>query len=455
MVEHKLKKGYDIQLAGTAVKLRSPVEKPKQYALQPPDFLGIKPKLLVKVGDKVKIGTPLFIDKQIPDYNFVSPASGEVIEINRGERRAIQEVVVKDDGEDQYEVFEQYDEKNVANASREDLIKIMMAGGVWQYLRQRPFSKIANPSAVPRDIFVAGMDTAPMATDMTMVMENQEDYFRLGLKVLGKLTEGQVFLSVDGRAEKLPKAFENLDGVEIHKFKGPHPSGHTSVHIAHIKPLNVGEIVWYAFAQDVAAIGKFFTYGRFPVERVISVAGSSIKPDSRRYFDTRVGVQVQALVSEGDLLDHSVRYISGNVLSGRKIFENGYLGFYNNLLSVIPESSQRDLFGWLTPGYKDESFSRTFLSRYIRSDEYVKDTRIHGGKRAFVQTGEYEKMLPLDIYPAYLVKAIMAGEIEDMIGMGLLEVAVEDFALCTYICPSKIDFGYWVHQGLTMLENEG
>ncbi len=455
MVKHKLKKGYDIKLSGTAVKLRSPVETPEKYAVQPPDFLGVKPKLLVKEGDKVKIGTPLFIDKQIPEYNFVSPASGEVIEINRGERRAIQEVVVKDDGEDLYETFETYDTAKIDGAGRDDLIKMMMQGGVWPYLRQRPFSKIADPKAMPRDIFITGMDTAPLATDIGIVMDNQDEFFKLGTRVLKALTEGKVYLSIDGQKDQMPKAFEGLDDVEIHQFIGPHPAGNVSVHIAHIKPLNVGEVVWFAHAQDVAAIGKFFKYGRFPVERVVSVAGSSIKPDSRKYFDTRVGVPVHSLIKENELLDHSVRYISGDVLSGRKIFENGYIGFYSNLLTVIPENNQRDLFGWLTPGLKAESFSRTFLSKYIPSEEYVKDTRIHGGKRAFFQTGDYEKMLPLDIYPVHLVKAIMAGEIEDMIGLGLLELAVEDFALCTYICPSKIDFGYWIHQGLSTLEQEG
>ncbi len=454
MIQHKLKKGYDIKLAGTAVKLRSPVEKPKQFALQPPDFLGIKPKLLVKVGDKVKIGTPLFIDKQHPEYNFVSPACGEVQEITRGERRAVQEVIINDDGTDEYEVYDSIDAEGIPGSDRAELIQEMMKGGVWPFLRQRPFSKIADPTASPRDIFISGMNTAPLATDMVMIMENEEENFKIGTRVLKRLTEGTVYLAVDGNAEKLPKAFENLEDVEIHSFSGPHPAGNTSVHIAHIKPLNSGEIVWYMNAQDVAALGKFFRFGRFPVERVVSVAGSSVKPEARKYYDARIGVPVQSLITEGDLVDPSVRFLSGNVLSGRKIFENGYLGFYHNLLTVIPENKQRDLFGWLTPGLKDESYSRTFLSRLFRSDEYVKDTRLHGGKRAFIQTGEYEQMMPMDIYPAHLVKAIMAEEIEDMIGLGLLEVAVEDFALCTYICPSKIDFGYYIHQGLSVLERE-
>jgi len=455
MVEHKLKNGYDIKLAGTPAKFRAPVEKPKQLAMQPPDFPGIKPRLQVDIGEKVKIGTPLFIDKLKSGVNFVSPANGEVVELNRGERRAIQEVVVKLDNDDEYETFDTYDSKKIASVNREELIEKMMKFGMWPYLRQRPFSKIADNKVIPRDIFVCGMDTSPMAPDMKMLLDGQDEYFELGLKVLNKLTDGKVYLSVDGNGNEIPDVFGKVDDVEMHKFIGPHPVGNISVHIHHIKPVNMGEVIWYTYAPHVALIGKFFQYGRFPVERVVAVCGSSVQEDSRQYYDTRLGIPVQSLVNESMLTDDHVRYISGNIMSGRKLYENGYLGYYDSQLTVIPESRKRDLFGWLTPGIKDESYSRTFLSRFFRSNEYVKDTRIHGGPRAFVQTGEYEAVMPMDIYPSHLVKAIMAGEIEDMIGLGLLEVDEEDFALCSYICPSKIDFGYHIREGLDVLEKEG
>ena len=455
MTEHKLKKGYDIKLTGKADKLRSPLDLPNQVAVQPPDFPGIKPRMLVEVGDKVKIGTPVFIDKQRPEIMFVSPANGEVIEINRGERRAVQEVVVRIEGGDSYELHSEYDNKKVESASREDLIGMMVKGGMWPYMRQRPFSKIADPKVQPRDIFVSGMDTAPLAADMRMLLDNQDEYFQLGMKILSKLTAGKVYLSVDGKAEQLPEAFKNVQDAEVHKFSGPHPAGNVSVQIHHIKPLNMGEHIWYIYAHHVALLGKFFRHGRFPVERTVVVTGSSVISDNRKYFDTRLGIPVQLLVNEGMLEDEHVRYISGNILSGRKLFETGYLGFYDSQLTVVPENLSRNLFGWLTPGLKDESYSRLFLSGLIKSDSYVKDTRLHGGKRAFFQTGDYERVLPMDIYPQHLVKAIMAEEIEDMIGLGLLEVDEEDFALCTYICPSKIDFGFHIRKGLDILESAG
>jgi Na+-transporting NADH:ubiquinone oxidoreductase subunit A len=241
----------------------------------------------------------------------------------------------------------------------------------------------------------------------------------------------------------------------VHSFKGKHPAGNVSVHIHHIAPINIGDIVWYIYAADVVVIGKLFLSGVYPVDRIVAVAGSSAKEEIRKYYKTRVGTKVQSLANEGNMIDDHVRYISGNVMAGRKLTENGYLGFYDRTLTVIPDSRDRMLFGWLTPGLKDESFSRMFLSKLLPRKEYVKNTLIHGGKRAFIQTGEYEKVLPMDILPMHLVKSIMAEEIEDMLALGLLEVDEEDFALCSYICPSKIHFGTYIRQGLDVLEKEG
>jgi len=243
--------------------------------------------------------------------------------------------------------------------------------------------------------------------------------------------------------------------VETHSFTGPHPAGNISVHIYHIKPTKVGDTVWYIYAPDVAVVGQLFMEGKYPLERIVAVAGSSVNEDARKYYHTWVGASVQSLITEGQLQDEDVRYITGNVMQGRIIKAGGYLGFYSRLLTVIPENRNRDLFGWLTPGLNDESHSRLFLSKLIPKKKFTKDTRLHGGHRAFIQTGEYENMVPMDIYPMHLVKSIMAEEIEDMIGLGLLEVDEEDFALCSYICPSKIDFGTYIRKGLDILEREG
>jgi len=455
MIKHKLKKGYDIRLAGVTEKLVVPAERPKRLAMQPPDFPGIKPKLDVEVGTKVKIGTPLFHDKQFPEVKFVSPASGQVAEINRGERRAIMEVVVEDDGNDQYEFFSTHTEDQIKALSGEAIIQKLQEGGLWPYLRQRPFSRIARTAAKPRDIFINAMDTAPLAPDLNYLMREEEENFQTGIGILSKLTEGKVFLSVSGNGESLAPAFEKAGGVELHSFRGPHPAGNTSVHVYHIKPMKTGDVIWYISAPHVALIGKFFKEGRFPVERIIAVSGSSLTRDARKYFETRIGMSISTLIPKDLILDEDFRVISGNVMRGRAIEYKGYMGYYDYQVTVIPDTNERILFGWLTPGLKDESYSRTFLSKLLPRPEYVKDTRMNGGKRAFFQTGEYEKMLPMDIYPSHLVKSIMAEEIEDMIGLGLLEVDEEDFALCTYICPSKIDFGAYVRQGLDILEKEG
>lgn len=455
MSTHKLKKGYEIKLAGKTEKVIINAEKPKLLASQPPDYLGHKPKLDVDIGSAVKIGSPLFHDKQNPDIKFHSPASGKVVQVNRGERRAILEVVVESDGKDDAIDFGKHTNSELVALSPEDIKKKLLSGGVWPVIKQRPFSKIANPVETPRDIFVGAMDTAPLAADREFLLQDEEENFAAGLKILEKLTEGTVYLTIDASKTEHVPAIANAKGVEIHAFKGKHPAGNISVHIHHIKPINMGEIVWYVNAVDVALIGKFFLEGKFPVERIVAVAGSSVKPEARKYYRTWLGASIQTIINESTLDDDVIRVISGDVMSGRKINENGYIGFYGRTITVIPDSKRREFFGWLTPGLKDESFSRLFLSKIFPPKEYVVDTRIHGGKRAFIQTGDYEKVMPMDIYPSHLVKSIMAGEIEDMIALGLLEVDEEDFALCSYICPSKIDFGAHIRSGLDVLEKEG
>ena len=455
MIKHKLKRGYDIRLAGKAEKVLVESKDSKYYASQPFDFLGLKPRLEIEEGTQVKIGSPLYYNKERPEIKFVSPASGKVTEISRGERRKIVEVIIESDGTNRAIDFGRYDEKDLDNLSAGEIKEKLLAGGLWPLIRQRPFSKIANPSLTPRDIFITGMDTAPIVADPEFILQGEEKYFNAGLTLVKKLTEGKTYLTLNGDKETHLPFLANASGVEIHEFSGKHPAGNLSVHIHHIAPIKVGDIVWYVNAVDLPLIGKFFLTGIYPTERIICVTGSAVKPEARKYYKARVGVKVQALINEDNLTQQFVRVITGNVLRGRKIPESGFVGFYNRTVTVIPENKDRILFGWLTPGLKEESFSRTFLSKYFPRKEYIKDTRINGGKRAFIQTGDYEKVLPMDIYPVYLVKSIMAGEIEDMIALGLLEVDDEDFALCTYICPSKIDFGEYIRRGLDVLEKEG
>jgi Na+-transporting NADH:ubiquinone oxidoreductase subunit A len=455
MIEHHLKKGYTIKLAGKARPEIAETKMPKLFALQPNKFPGIKPKLDIDVGDEVKIGTVLFHDKKQPDVKFVSPACGKIKEINRGERRTLLEIVIERDGKDESIDFGAKTKEEIQNLKVEEIKKMLLDGGVWPYLRQRPFAKIANPNEKPRDIFISAMDSAPLAPEQKILLKGTEEYLQMGIDILNKLTDGNVYLSVDGNDTELYPMYDNLYGVEKHSFFGKHPIGNLSVHIHHIAPINVGDVVWTVNAVDLVEIGKFLLSGKFPTERIIAVCGSSVKEESRKYYKTWLGANIQSLITEGDLNEVDVRYISSNVLTGRKIPENGYISFKHRSITVIPEGRDREFFGWLTPGLKQESFSRTFLSNYIPSKEYIKDTMVHGGKRAFIQTGDYEKMLPMDILPAHLVKSIIAEDIEEMLALGLLEVDAEDFALCSYICPSKIDFGEYILKGLQMLEKEG
>lgn len=455
MIDHHLKKGYTIKLAGKARPEIAETKKPKLFALQPNKFPGVKPKLDVNIGDDVKIGTTLFHDKKQPQVKFVSPACGKIKEIVRGERRTLLEIVVELDGKEKAIEFGTKTREEIQGLDLAEIKKNLLEGGVWPYLRQRPFAKIANPESKPRDIFINAMDTAPLAPEQRILLKDSEEYLQMGIDVLNKFTNGNVYLSVDGNEEELYPMFNNLYGVERHRFFGKHPVGNVSVHIHHIAPINVGEIVWTIDAVDLIEIGKFMLTGKFPTDRIIAVAGSSVKEESRKYYKTWLGANIQSLITEGDLNEVDVRYISSNVLTGRKVPENGYISFKHRLITVIPEGRDRELFGWFAPGLKQESFSRTFLSKFFPQKEYVKNTQIHGGKRAFIQTGSYEKMVPMDILPAHLAKSIIAEDIEEMIALGLLEVAPEDFALCTYICPSKIDFGEYIQQGLEILEKEG
>ncbi|MGD9899591.1 MAG: Na(+)-translocating NADH-quinone reductase subunit A [Calditrichaceae bacterium] len=454
MAEFKLKKGYEIKIAGKSELTLNELPEPDLVALQPNEFRGIKARLMVEAGDDVKIGTVLFADKANPDLKFVSPVSGKVAQINRGERRMLLEVVIENDHKNTPEAFEKWTASDVKKLSREQVVAHLLNSGMWPYLRQRPFNKIANHRDTPRDIFVSAMDTAPLAADPSFLLQGEEEHFQVGLDLLGKLTDGKVYLSLDGRKKSQIPAFEKAAGVEKNTFSGPHPAGNVGVHIHHIKPIRSGDVIWYVQPYIVALIGKLFTTGVFPSERIVATAGSSI--DKRSYYKTILGAPVTALVPEGSVVDKEVRFLLGNVLTGRKISPAGYVGFYDNLITVIPEGDKkRRLMGWFFPGSDMLSYSKSFLSSWLPSKEFVLDTKVFGGKRAFIQSGDYEKFLPMDILPVHLAKSIMAEDFVEMEGLGILECDEEDLALCSYICPSKTDFGEILRKGLDFMEREG
>ena len=456
MGEYKLRKGYDIKVAGAAEKTVIELDSPKKVAVTPNEFRGIKVKLNVKPGDTVKIGTVLFEDKTLPDLKFVSPVSGKVLEINRGERRALMEIVVENDLKNEKETVGIWKKDDLKKMDANKIKESLLQGGMWPHVIQRPFSKIANPNDTPRDIFISGMDTAPLAADPNLIMDGMKDYFQTGLDILVKLTGGSIHLSLDLKNKSNAKAFADATGVEKHYFRGPHPTGNVGVQIHHINALKRGEIVWTIKPFAVALIGKFFIEGFFQAERIVATAGSSLT--KRNYFKTITGTPVSMLIPESEVIDDEARYISGNILSGRKITPAGYVSYYDNLISVIPEGTRkRKLLGYFRPGFKTPSYSNTYLSKFLMTarKDYVLDTKIHGGKRAFVATGDYESVMPMDIYPVYLAKSILVDDIEEMEGLGILELDEEDVALCSYICLSKTNFGHLLRHGLNFIEKEG
>jgi Na+-transporting NADH:ubiquinone oxidoreductase subunit A len=442
----KLRKGLDIRMKGKADNILIPEERPGKYGLKPVDFPGLVPKMSVRPGDKVKAGSPLFYDKQRPAVIFTSPVSGVVQEVVRGEKRKILEVVVEAEG-DLYEDFGKADPEAL---DREAVKEKILAAGLWPAIRQRPYNIVANPEDSPKSIFVSGFDSAPLAADYDFIIEQlpEEDY-STGLKVLKSLTDGKVHLGLSSKT--VSETLKKSSGVEIHYFSGPHPAGNVGVQIHHIDPVNKGEAVWYVNLQDVVTLGRLFNKGEYRPERIIAVAGAEVnKP---RYHRTRTGAEISTIIKD-NIAGDNVRYISGNVLTGTAVKPVGFLGFYDSTLTVITEGNYYEFFGWIMPGLNKFSFSRTFLTWLMPGRKYSLDTNMHGGDRAFVVTGYYEKVLPMDIYPMHLLKAILAEDIDRMEQLGIYEVAAEDFALCEFICPSKVEVQSIIRKGLDMMVRE-
>lgn len=442
----KLKKGLDLRLKGHAEKILNPEVQSLRYAVKPVDFPGLTPKLNVRVGDKVKAGSPLFHDKLKPEVVFTSPVSGSVVSISRGDRRKLLEVVVGQTGDD----YIDFGKADPTAISREEIKEKMLKSGLWPVVRQRPYHIVARHTDTPKSIFISAFDSAPLAPDYNFIFDNSSDsHFKCGLRALKKLTDGRLHLVINGKTE--PSEILKDAAAEIEKFSGPHPAGNVGIHIHHIDPVNKGESVWYVNPQDVIAIGRLFEEGKYKHERIIALTGSEVnKP---QYYTIRSGASIQSLVKD-NVNGGNLRFISGNVLTGSKITADGYLGFYDSQLTIIPEGDYFEFFGWMMPGIDKFSFYKTYASKLIPRKEYYLDTNLHGGERAFVMTGQYEKVLPMDIYPMQLLKAILAEDIDMMENLGIYEVAEEDFALCEYICPSKIEIQSIIRKGLDLMARE-
>lgn len=441
-----IKKGLDIKLLGNAEKTIVDLNAEK-FAIKPPNFTGCFPKVLVNEGDNVKAGTPLFYDKYRDNIVFTAPVSGKVEALKRGAKRRLLEIIIDSDGK--YEAID-FGSSNFNNLNKEDIIEKMLKSGVWPVLRQRPYSVIANPNDNPKAIFVAAYDTSPLAPDFDLIVHGQGEAFQAGLDVLTKLVEGTVHLNVD-IARTTSKVFLNSQNVQINKFAGPHPSGNVSVHVSKIDPINKGDIIWYLYPQDVLTIGKLFMLGKFDSTRIIAISGSEVKKP--KYYSTFVGASIKNIIS-GNITEGENRIISGNVLTGEKIEKDGFIGFYDSLVSIIPEGKHHEFFGWLLPGFSKFSFSRTFLSWLTPNKKYRLDTNMNGGTRAYVMTGKFEQVFPFDIYPLQLIKAVLVEDIDLMENLGIYEIDHEDFALCEVIDTSKTEIQSIIRKGLDLMRQE-
>ena len=442
-----IRKGLNINLAGKAENVFGKASTSDLYALKPGDFHGLVPKLEVREGTPVKAGTTLFVDKNLPEICFTSPVSGTVVAINRGERRVILEVVVRPDTDITYENFRS---GSPMSFTREEILGVLLKSGIWPAIKQRPYNIIANPKDQPKSIFIPAFDTAPLAPDFNFIIQGSEADFQTGVDALSKLTTGQVNISVHSELTK-SNAFLQAKNARVNTFSGLHPSGTASVHIQHIDPLNKGEIIWVIYPQDVVALGRLFNKGVYDASKVIALTGSEVL--NPQYLRIVSGASVKSIVL-GNVQKSNQRCISGNVLTGSKVTYSGFIGYYDSQITVIPEGNYYEFLGWALPGFNKFSFYRLFWSWLSPKKEYILDTNMHGGHRAFVLTGMYEKVFPLNIYPMQLLKAILASDIDQMEKLGIYEVAEEDFALCEFIDASKTDMQALVRSGLDLMKKE-
>ena len=451
MADFNLKKGVDIPLLGKPDKSIKSIENQSVLKLHPVTIKGIKPKLVVKEGDQVKTGSPLFYDKVLSGVNFVSPGSGVVQSIKLGERRVLEEVCIDVSGKpEEFEESKTYTESEISKIDKSELISILKNSGCWPYLRQRPFSKIANPEDNPKAIFISGFNSAPHSLDYETILNENSEGLQAGVNALNQLTDGSVHFSLNGKQQNV--VLNNLNNVKAHNFTGPHPAGNIGIQIHHIDPINVGEVVWYIDLQDVMAIGSQLTTGKFSTDKFISISGEGL--DNPTYAKVKRGVTFQSALYN-NLKDGNYRIISGDVLSGKKVeIENG-LGFYHNQISVIPEGGDREFIGWLKPGKNKYTNSNTYISKFLPKKEWSLNTLNNGDPRAIVPFGSWERVLPMDIHPNYLIRSIIAKDIEEMEDLGIYECDEEDFALCSFACQSKFPVHEIIRDGLNYIEEEG
>ena len=443
-----LKKGLNIPINGVAAQTTKKVIVPDVVAIKPTDFRGLVPKLLVREGDKVLAGTPVLADKMSQNILFSSPVSGVVAEVVRGEKRKLLEVRIKADAEQEYVDF---GVKRVADMSAEQIKEALLAAGLWPALVQRPYGIVANPEVAPKAIFVSAFSTAPLAADLDFTLRDDLTNIQTAINALNKLTKGGVHVSLNAQTYS-GTPFHKLENVIMHTFSGQHPAGNVGVQIHHISPICKGETVWTVSLMMLAAIGKLFNTGKYDVRRKIAVTGPKVKNPA--YVDGYPGISMKDVKEfYGDASE--LRFISGDVLTGTNVGAEGYLGFHDNQITILEEGDKYELLGWAKP-FRPKLFSasRTYFSWLTPNKKYDMDTNLHGGPRAFVVNDTYSKVLPMELYPVHLLKACLANDIDNMEKFGIYEVLEEDFALCEYVCPSKIDIQQIITDGIALMMKE-
>jgi len=442
----RIKKGLDIRLVGEAEKVISEGPRSRTITIRPSDFHLVTPKMVVKEGAKLQAGDEIFFSKTQEEIRFVAPVAGTLKEIKRGARRVITDLVIEADYAGGSKDFGKLE---AANASADTIKEKLLSSGLWPFIKQRPYDVVANPAQTPKAVFVSGRNTAPLAADIDFALAGKEKEIQAAVTALNKLTDGGVHVSI-GSSDSL---FAGMNDITTYTVSGPHPAGNVGTLINNINPVNKGETVWTVQAQDLVIIGELLLTGHFNSERVIAVAGSAVK--APKYYRTRIGAEVATFAYDAGVEGDNNRFISGDVLTGKQISPEGALGFYNNTFVAIPEGDDYEFFGWNKPVFNKISPSRALTFSWMQpKKKYDLDTNTNGEHRAFVVTGNYEQVFPLDIFPLQILKACMVQDLDEMEALGMYEVAPEDFALTEFMCVSKQPHQEIIRKGLDVMYKE-
>ncbi len=443
----RIKKGLNIRLQGAAEKHIANAPRSRTYNIRPADFHLTTPKMAVKEGTKLQAGDDIFYNKSNDAMRFLSPVSGTLKEIRRGAKRVITDIIIEADTEDSYR-----DLGGLATAAMtaDSVKEKLLTGGCWPFIKQRPYDIIANPEVRPKAIFISGLNTAPLAADLDFILAGKQEYIQAAINGLKHLTDGEIHVGVGKAADSV---FKQIEGIQVHTVTGPHPAGNVGTQIAKIDPINKGEVVWTMHAEDLVVIGELFVTGKFNAERIIALAGSSV--NAPKYYRTIIGAEVSTFVYDSGINEENVRAISGDVLTGTAISLEGHLGYYDNVVSVIPEGDDYEFFGWNKPIFNKISISRALtFSWMFPKKEYALNTNTNGEHRAFVVTGQLEQVFPLDMFPMQTLKACMVQDLDAMEQLGMYEVAPEDFSVTEFVCVSKQPHQQIIRDGLDLMYKE-